>query len=79
MKPGEELAVNIECDNSQCKSAIKSFKLKLYRTVTFVIDNQQKQIHEFVTQVKLPGCSKKSSVVKEYSMEVPALERDSEI
>lgn len=74
VQPGGELPVKIECDNSQCKSAVKSFKFKLFRTVSFMIDNNPKQSHEILYQVKLPGADKKTSVVREHTIEIPRLE-----
>lgn len=31
---GEQLKVTIKCDNSKCRTAIRSFKFKLYRQLT---------------------------------------------
>ena len=32
--PGEHIRVTFDCDNSQCKKAVKSFKAKLMRKLS---------------------------------------------
>ena len=31
--PGEDIVVNIDCDNSKCSKAVKNFKVKLRRNL----------------------------------------------
>ena len=37
--PGEHIPVTVECDNSECTNAIKSFKFKVWRKVRYMQSN----------------------------------------
>lgn len=32
-EPGQEIVVNIDCDNTQCRKPVKKFKLKVFRNL----------------------------------------------
>merc|ERR1719464_699820 len=55
--PGEKIAVKIACDNSKCKSSVKSYKMKLFRQIRHregVTGHYEDYTH-LVTAMKSPG------------------------
>jgi hypothetical protein len=74
--PGEQIPVVINCNNTMCKAAVKSFKFKLWRHETFMVKNEMIETCEYLTGIKIPGCKSKEAVRREYSIPLPMVEHD---
>jgi hypothetical protein len=56
--PGDKVPIKIICDNKNCKSAVKNFKFKLYRTIRAKdsITGRFDSYETKISQVKEKGC-----------------------
>ena len=74
--PGEKIKVHFDVDNSKCRKAVKSFKIKLKRTIHIFngLKSHDKPLltdeEEIYTQ-KYDGCPKKSNETRTIEFEVP--------
>ena len=76
--PGEMIDIWLDCDNSKCDKAVKSYKFKLHRhlrcreALTGAYDT-------FITNlktVKEKGCAAKSREQKHFQFQIPVMEKD---
>ena len=74
--PGEAIPVTINSDNSKCINSVKSFKLKVWRKITYRLDGQLIETGEYLTGVKIQGCKPKELVTREYCIPLPMNESD---
>lgn len=78
--PGEVAVVRIDHDNSQCKKAVKSFKIKLLRRISCmagkkVVGKPALQVEEYLSQIKYPGCPEKQVEQRAISFELPNIDK----
>ena len=77
----DKLRLRVTCDNSECRKAVKEFKIKLFRSYNITADGNQavfpcKTKKEgatskgmgYVGKVKFPGCNAKEKVVRDLEM-----------
>jgi len=76
--PGEKIAVKITCDNSSCKTAVKSYKMKLFRQLRHRegVTGHFEDYTELVTAMKSPGCDAKKKDTREIELEIPMHEKE---
>lgn len=69
---GEKVHVRIICDNTNCKKAVRGFKLKLHRHYVGK-DNGAWSTSgaSYISFLKAPGCPAKTKVEREYSIDIP--------
>ena len=73
--PGELIAINVDCDNTKCSSAVRSIKLKLKRKLFLkygdVIHGHETSASTFLVVDKTEGCAAKERVTRELAIEIP--------
>jgi len=72
--PGDKIPVILQANNTLCKCPIKSFKFKVWRKMTYRLDDQIIETGEYLSGVKIPGCKQKEAVRREYSIPLPMTE-----
>jgi hypothetical protein len=73
--------LRVTCDNSQCRKALKEFKIKLFRTYSIMADGNQAVFpcntknegasskgSGYVAKAKFPGCKAKETVTRELEL-----------
>ncbi len=74
--PGEHVQIKVNCMNETCKEAIKSFKFKLLRKISCQFSKEKKETREYLTEIKIPGCKARESIIRDYSLALPLIEMD---
>jgi hypothetical protein len=74
--PGEKIRVHIDCNNSTCKKAVKSFKTKLLRKITFYTGKANDtaplmDAQEYVVTQKYAGINANEQKEKTVEMQLP--------
>jgi hypothetical protein len=68
---GDRVVFRCECDNSDCKFEVKSFKYKLIRQLTIRCQNQTYQEVNYVSTGKLAGMPGKAKETKTFEFRLP--------
>jgi len=70
--PGEKIRVAIYMDNSACKKAVKSFKIKLARKITVGINGSPTPFEkeEYLNEIKYEGCGEKTKQNRTFDFEL---------
>lgn len=66
----------VESNNAKCQTTIKSFKFKIWRRITYVLNDEIIETGEYMTGLKVPGCKPKETVRKDYIINLPSVEDD---
>ena len=76
--PGEQIDVILDCDNSQCSKAIKSYKLKLFRQLRCrgAISGQFDTFVSLLKKKTFPGCAAQATDNRVISFDLPVMEKD---
>ena len=76
--PGERVQIGIDCDNTKCKTSVKSYKFKLFRQLRCRegVSGHFDSFEECIHSVKEPGCKGNTREKKTYNFELPLLEPD---
>ena len=74
--PGEDAKVKVECDNSKCSKAVKSFKFKVHRAYKSFSNRKEHltNAENYLTAVKESGCNAKSKIKKEFLVKLPKVD-----
>ena len=77
--PGEAIRVNIDHDNSSCKKAVKSFKIKLQRVINCMSGKKTQgkpllTVQEYIDAKKYPGCAEKVRETRTIEFRIPSAE-----
>jgi hypothetical protein len=75
-RSNENIVVQAFCDNTKCDCHVKSFKFKLLRKSSFMINNKIYHTTEYIYEVKIPGAPAKESVTRYYTIPIPRFEKD---
>ena len=73
--------IGIDCDNSKCKTGVKSYKFKLFRQLrcreshSGHFDTWEHHVHS----VKEPGCKGNTRETKTFNFELPMCEPDAHV
>ena len=75
--PGEDIVVNISCDNSKCRKPVKEFKLKVQRSMLGLgykgkYCKQRKYMFSYKSG---ETCQAKSSTQVQLRLKIPAVSR----
>ena len=78
--PGEKIRVNIDHDNTNCKKAVKSFKIKLRRVISCLSGKRQGSkplltLEEYLEAHKYDGCAEKVRETRTIEFMVPDHEK----
>lgn len=72
----EKLVVNIDMDNSKCKKPVKSFKVKLLRTLSCFSGKKGTkpvfEIEDYIHSLKYDGCAEKVRENRTIEFQLPA-------
>ena len=76
--PGEKVAVSINCDNSKCKTPVKCYKMKLFRTVRHRdgVSGHFEDKTTLVASMKSPGIGGGKKDTRTIELELPKAEKD---
>ena len=69
--PGEKVKFTLECDNSQCKSGVKNFKIKLQRKWIGFVDEVMSQKSEYLKVLKVDGTPAKTWLKRSFEFVLP--------
>ena len=74
--PGEDIVVNIDCDNSKCSKSVKNFKVKLRRNLLALGYNGSVAKHKkYIAQIKVPEKCE-AHATKQIELRLPIPESD---
>ena len=78
--PGEKVVVRIDHDNTTCKKAVKSFKIKLMRRISClagkkVIGKPLLTVEEYLEAIKYDGCAEKVREQRAIEFELPSYDK----
>ncbi len=78
--PGENIKVTFDCDNSQCKKAVKSFKAKLLRKISCFSGKKGAkapsfQAEEYLVTKKFDGIPEKVKEKKVVEFQIPVADK----
>ena len=69
--PGEQIKFTLECDNSQCKSGVKNFKIKLLRKWIGFVGEVMSQKSEYLKVLKVEGTPAKTWLKRGFEFTIP--------
>jgi hypothetical protein len=71
--PGDKVEIKIICDNTKCKSAVRNFKFKLYRTLRYkdCITGNFDSFEMLIRTVKEKGCAAFEMLNRDFYFAIP--------
>ena len=77
--PGDMVDIWLNCDNSKCDKAVRSYKFKLFRRLRCrePVAGHFDGFETLIKTVKEPGCAAKKREEKHLQFQIPLMEKDS--